>query len=348
MKTQNTEETQNTEPLSPEEEDVLWGRVQKANREYDRKRRIRNSILSSGIAVSVAILAVTGWYAGFQTHDTPDYSTVMDAYPRNDTSSTDVQLLISDERELSLRGKFIEIDYRREGNIVVNGEELEVRHQVAEEPKYNRLTTPFGKRSSLILADGTKMWVNSNTRVVYPVNFADDRREIFVEGEVFLDVARNERTPFFVRTQDMEVQVLGTSFNVLATGDGSASEVVLVSGNVEVHTGGDKTDLLSPGRMFSYDALTDRREIREVDTSDYVAWKEGYYRFDSQPLDVILRRIEKFYGTPMEWDPGVTRLKCSGKLDFERDLNAALGIVEKAAPVEFRMENDKIYVNVKP
>ena len=108
---------------------------------------------------------------------------------------------------------------------------------------------PKGKRTRLTLADGTHLWANSGTRVVYPSHFEKNHREIYVEGEVYLDVFRNEDAPFIVRTKDFQIQVLGTSFNVSAYPSEGVSSVVLVEGSVNVKNQQKEQVKLAPGQL---------------------------------------------------------------------------------------------------
>ncbi|MDR2912839.1 MAG: FecR domain-containing protein [Alistipes sp.] len=355
-------EKQKHETLDPKEEQILWGRIEGVNRKYDKSRRARTFVLSSAAAASVLLAAAMGWWLAEERGRGVDldYIAIMDAARADTMSGDDIRLLTSDGRQLSIEGKFTDIHYRHDGTIVVNGVALEMggsddNGEGGEGGGPNQLITPFGKRSSLTLADGTQMWVNSDTRVLFPSTFAEGGRELFVEGEVFLDVHRDERAPFVVRTRQMDVTVLGTSFNVLATGESGVSEVVLVEGSVEVATGGDsksgsesgskQKSTLAPSQLFSYDAATALGTIREVDTTGYVSWREGYYQFHRQPLDVVLARVARFYGARIEWDEGVTALTCSGKLDFMNDLSGTLETLARAAPITLEQHGNTIRVS---
>ncbi|MDR3142312.1 MAG: FecR domain-containing protein [Tannerellaceae bacterium] len=339
---------QQKEAFSAEDEDVLWNRIEKANQKYTKTKRVRIYILSSGIAASIAVLAIAAWnFQRWPQEKETDYLSIINTEPQENLPSSNIQLLLSENQRLSLDGKEVEIDYQQDGDIIVNDEKLDVKEE-EEKTKFNQLIVPAGKRSFLTLADGTKMWVNSNTRVIYPVQFAKGKREIFVEGETFLDVNRNEKIPFIVKTRKIDVTVLGTQFNVSTADNGSISEVVLVSGKVEVKTSLNKKSILYPSQLFSYNALTDKSNIKEVDISGYVAWKDGYYQFHRQSLDVVLKRISKFYGAQIEWDENVKKLTCSGKLDLKDDLASVLELLTKAAPIKIKKQNEIIHIYVKP
>jgi len=341
-------EEQKNEVLSAREMDILWEQIENTNKKYDRSRRMKMTLISSGVAASVVLAVVTGiWTMERAGERETDYMAIMEFGADEGIRATDIILTTDKGEDMSIEGKFVEIEYGADGSVAVNGEKLPVGVD-GKGSAMNRLATPYGKRSLLRLADGTKRWLNSNTKVIFPGRFAKDRREVFVAGEVFLDVSCNEKAPFVVKTDGMEVKVLGTSFNVLSGNEYMISEVVLVEGKVEGETGDDNQNTLYPSQLFSYDAATDRSSITVVNTADYVAWKDGYYKFNHQTLDIVLERINRFYGTNVKWDGRVAELMCSGKLDFMNDLEGTLAALCKAAPVRIEKRGEEIFVCAEP
>ena len=151
----------------------------------------------------------------------------------------EIQLVLSDKL-IPISGQESQIEYDAKGTVAVNSEKiadvsLNSANSSKRLPEFNQLIVPNGKRSTLILEDGTKLWVNAGSRIVYPVTFADKKREIYVNGEVFLEVTPDKKRPFIVKTKEMDVQVLGTSFNVMAYETDESSSVVLVTGAVQVN-----------------------------------------------------------------------------------------------------------------
>ena len=141
-------------------------------------------------------------------------------------TNTDIQLILSEKENLKIAGKESQLKYTKNGKFSINSN---VEQKLDDgEDTYNQLIVPAGKRSSIIFSDGTRMDVNANTRVVYPVVFSHNKREIYVEGEVYLQVSPDKSRPFIVRTDRMDVQVLGTAFDVCTNPDRTLSTVVLV------------------------------------------------------------------------------------------------------------------------
>ncbi|MDH6535227.1 DUF4974 domain-containing protein [Parabacteroides sp. 52] len=347
-------EGQAKERLSSTEERILWDHIQRENRKYDKKRKLYLFSLSISVAACLVLLWLIGWDKMQPEEPAVDYLSILQSTEQEHLDSDQIQLVLSDNQKLAIQGKESTINYQPDGEIQVNEEILSVKkeeqpdkqQEEVKEQTFNQLIVPIGKRSFLTLTDGTKIWVNSGSRVIYPTHFKENKREIFVEGEVFLDVTHNE-TPFIVKTSQLDVTVLGTEFNISACADDPSVDVVLVHGEVAVKTQMDEKSLLSPNQLFSYDKSAQKSRIDEVNVADYVAWKDGYYQFRSQTIDIVLKRISRYYGLKLDWNEEVGKLRCSGKLDLKENPIDVLNALSKAAPIEINTENEIIQIKVK-
>lgn len=140
--------------------------------------------------------------------------------------------MVSDQKKIELDNN-AQIVYSATGQVQVNSNKL-VEDDIKEE--YNQIIVPKGKRSQIVLADNSKIWINSGSKVIYPRAFEGKYREIYVEGEVYLNVTHDTSKPFIVNTSGFEVRVLGTSFNISAYKNQEKAAVVLVEGSVNVKT----------------------------------------------------------------------------------------------------------------
>lgn len=167
--------------------------------------------------------------------------------PPLDVSTNQTLLILSEKKQIAIQGKESKLHYNQQGKLNVNSQTI---NQETENDKkkdtYNQLIVPAGKRSSITFSDGTRIWLSASSRVVYPVEFMKNKREIYVEGEAFLDVYHDKSRPFIVKTNKMDIQVLGTTFNVCAYEKENIQTVVLVTGKVEVKTNNNETKTLSP------------------------------------------------------------------------------------------------------
>ena len=197
---------------------------------------------------------------------------------------------------------------------------------------------------TITFTDGSKIWVNSGSKVIYPAQFTTDSREIFIEGEIYLDIVHDEKRPFIVKTRKMEIRDLGTQFCVSAYNNDANSHVVLVKGKVEIETKGKRKNTLSPNQLFLYDNKKDKESVHQVNTQDYVAWKDGYYQFNHQKLDTVLEKLCKYYGIKIHWDEKVGELTCSGKLDLKENPEKVLNALQNAAPIKVEQIDEQIHI----
>ena len=204
-----------------DDETDMWERINSEIRQQEKKTRVREYIKRFLIPVSVAACLLLAYV--IDKGEFSDNSWTLDAYVGQladvAEASGQVQLLLSDKRKVQIDKDTVGIVYSSNGKIQIEQEEhtvSETSENTDEAKGFNQIIVPKGKYSQLTLSDGTRMHVNSGTRVVYPRVFADNRREIYVEGEIYLDVTPDKSRPFVVKTHQFNVEVLGTSFNVNA------------------------------------------------------------------------------------------------------------------------------------
>lgn len=165
---------------------------------------------------------------------------------------------------------------------------------------FNEIFVPNGKKAELLLSDGTMVHMNSGSSLKFPVNFIrDKKREVFLEGEAYFEVAKNPNNPFVVSANNMLVQVLGTHFNVSAFKNQKAY-AVLAEGSIAVNKNqNDKQVKLSPKIMVPGEKaiiLNNEIEISKVDVYDYLSWRDGVLAFNDEPFVDIIKKIERQYG----------------------------------------------------
>ena len=336
--------------LASEEVTGLWRQIEAQNRKYKSNPKRRYWLVA---AVAAAASLCLFLFNPFTVEEKSiDYQSLITSLPQE--KSQDIQLL-SDKEKLLIKGKESQITYNPTGETRIHAEEIQNQTQTASsshvkekktetEIQLCKLIVPAGRRSSLELADGTKIWVNSSSTVIYPNLFTGDKREIYVEGEAYLEVAHDSERPFYVKTQTMNVRVLGTRFNVCAYQEDSQQQVVLVSGKVEVETHDQQNQILTPNELFDYDKQQAKVSVTKVDTNDYISWKEGYYQFSRQELSVLFKRLSRYYAVPIVWDETVGSLSCSGKLDLTRQIDDVLDNLKKAAPISIEHDHEKIII----
>lgn len=336
--------------LSSHEVADLWQQIETQNRKNKINSKRRYWITATIAAAAAAVCLFL--FNPFTVEESIDYQSLITSLPQE--KSQDIQLL-SDKEKLLIKGKESQITYNPTGEASIHAEEIQNQTQAASsshvkekkaetEIQLCKLIVPAGRRSSLELADGTKIWVNSSSTVIYPNLFTGDKREIYVEGEAYLEVAHDSERPFYVKTQTMNVRVLGTCFNVCAYQEDSQQQVVLVSGKVEVETHDQQNQILTPNELFDYDKQQAKVSVTKVDTDNYISWKDGYYQFNSQQLSVLFKRLSRYYAVAIDCDAQTGALSCSGKLDLTESIDDVLDNLKKAAPIRIEHDHEKIII----
>lgn len=210
----------------------------------------------------------------------------------------------------------------------------------------NKLIVPFGKRSSVILADGSAVHVNSGTELDFPSVFTGQTREISVKGEIFIEVAKQSH-PFIIHTPKSQITVYGTSFNVSSYTDEKNESVVLVNGSVHVKS--DQGSLmLKPGEMAEVNNGTIQR--KEVDVMEYISWKNGYMQLNKNSLTEVLKKIGRYYNVEFNYAAtlNLQDQTCSGKLFLSENLDDVLQSFSKMTFLQYNAISDGVvYIQKK-
>lgn len=210
---------------------------------------------------------------------------------------------------------------------------------------WTRLTVPEGEHVDMTLSDGTRLYVNSGSEVEIPSVFDPEKREIRMTGEVYLEVAKDAERPFFVETEDFDVRVYGTSFNVSAYPEDGVSSVVLVEGSVAV-SAGDMTRFIEPGQKMEISG--GRMDVSDVDVMEYVGWKDRIIITGGQPLDQIMQKLARYYGADISVSDEVAGMMMNGKLDLQEDLSSVLDNLCILLPLEYeRCKGDRYIISFR-
>jgi transmembrane sensor len=218
---------------------------------------------------------------------------------------------------------------------------------------YNTLRTPRGGQYHVTLPDGTEVWLNAASSLRYPTAFAGNERNVELTGEAYFEVAKaysnkkgpagtEERLPFKVHVKGMEVEVLGTHFNVMAYDNEKTLNTTLLEGRVKVHKG-NNSSLLSPGQQVELNSQGDFKMVPDADIDLAVAWKNGYTSFRNMDITGIMRQIERWYDVDVVYEGAVPHRTFSGEVPRAASLSQLLRILE-ASNINFVIEGRVIKV----
>ena len=218
-----------------------------------------------------------------------------------------------------------------------------------KELEFNQLIIPKGTFYHLVLSDGTKVWLNADSKIRYPVSFGQDRREVSLRGEGYFEVAKDSTRPFIVSTDKMDVKVLGTTFDVNTYEDEGKSFVVLVEGLVEVSAGKGESRIITPGYMAEVDMhdVQAKIHVSKCDTEHYIAWKSGNFSFRNASLTEILKRVSRYYDVTVIREQVFEEEYYTGDVSSDVSLESLLAVIESSTSVSFKVERKIVYVQKK-
>ena len=269
--------------------DQAWKKMETLLRRRRQRIRLAKVLRYAAILVVPVALAIFIWTRNDEITPTStpvQMTAISPGFHR-------AQLILDDGKQIALdSASRIKIEGEDGVNIHAQNNVLTYQGeaQVATNVKYNTLVIPRGGEYALQLADGTRVWLNAESSLRYPVTFSGDERRVEMTGEVYFEVARDEAHPFIVSVNDVEVEVLGTSFNISAYD--AKVVTTLVTGRVKVCTPADST-LLQVNQQASWDGK--RISVRQVEAKDYTLWRKGIFCFNDTRLEDIMDALARWY-----------------------------------------------------
>jgi ferric-dicitrate binding protein FerR (iron transport regulator) len=217
---------------------------------------------------------------------------------------------------------------------------------------YNTIATPRGGQYQVILADGSKVWLNASSSLRFPTSFTGKQRNVELTGEAYFEVAKDVARPFKVKVlpgagggETREVEVLGTSFNVMAYSDEKMIQTTLVDGAVKVRNGKDE-NILEPGQQAqSGPGVQGQKVIADVDVAAVVAWKNGYFNFNKEDLRTVMRQLARWYDVDVSYIGNNNDRVFWGGMQRDLSLSAVFRILEKSG-VQFSIDGKKVIVTM--
>lgn len=253
-------------------------------------------------------------------------------------------------------GAKINLDSRRSGALAMQGKMNVVKQAdgsiayqgpATKTIGYNTLTVPKGsKPMRLLLADGSRVWLNVASSITYPTAFAGKERRVKISGEAYFEVAKNSGMPFYVTHDNVDVKVLGTHFNVNTYDDEKEIKVTLLEGSVQVSKG-NENNMLRPGQQAkvnnSASGAGSIKVANNVNIAEIMAWKDGRFYFDGADIKTIMRQIEKWYNVEVEFQSDV-RYSFVANISRTKNVSELLKILQLTDLVHFEIKGNKIIV----
>jgi transmembrane sensor len=261
------------------------------------------------------------------------------------------RLVMDDGRIIPLTSDTIFSITEKDGTIIDKKSGVinyENNNTVSHDEVFNTLITNTGQEFALMLSDGTKVRLNAESRIRFPVAFVKSERIVEVTGEAYFEVAHDDKHPFIVKTQQSSIRVLGTAFNVRAYEDDPAEATTLVRGSVSIRRG-DDTDVavrLKPGDQATITPSAGEIKVEQVDTTYYTTWKDGKFIFRNERLEDIVRNLRRWYHFEVEYkEDQVKDIRFGARIDRYAEVNTIFNIMNNTRLVHIVQDSTKVIVN---
>lgn len=242
------------------------------------------------------------------------------------------------------------VDIQLAGQVRVVGSGESLVYELNEgdgsrEERYNTLATPVGGEYQVELSDGSKVWLNSLTKLRYPEVFKEDCREVYLTGEAYFEVKHNPERPFVVVVNGMKVSVYGTRFNVNTYHEGVV-QTVLVDGKVGVRVDATgKEVVLNPNEMAVFSEELQQVNVKTIDPYVYTSWKDGKFVFEEESVEEIMKRLSRWYGIEVVYkDEQVKAQTFTGIITRYAEVKDILHLIEETAIVHFYLNGNVVTV----
>ena len=330
--------------ITEQDVDMSWGKfAEQLKKEKRRKRRTLRYWAISGVAACLLVgVLISTWMGRDNSVPSEETKTIV-------AGGSKAVLWLSNGEKVELENN---VDELKEASVrIVNSGSVlsyEKNHDTVLKGRVmNKVEPPRGGEDGITLADGTRVYLGALSKIEYPVAFDGTKRVVKASGEVYFEVARDTAHPFVVEMTNLDVEVLGTSFNVRDYADEDYVEATLVSGKIKVNAG-EESCILEPNYQAVLDKKNNTLETKEVDVSEFVDWKSGKLNVRNRRLEDILNRLSKWYDVYVFYvNEEAKDIRFYANIDRYSDMNELLDKFEKTGQVEFRVKGNVINVMMK-
>lgn len=214
-------------------------------------------------------------------------------------------------------------------------------HLVVQNTIYNKSGV-----EAITLPDSSVIWLNEESKLSYPEAFSSGRRVVSLEGKAYFNINKDAEKPFIVKLNNVEVEVTGTQF-FIDHNNTTEAIVTLISGGVNLNYNKNEeafSTFIRPGEQFRFNSVENIATVEEVDTEFYVAWKDGTYRFNDQPLEKITSILSKYFELNIEVAPSLKQKRFTGRVMPNENIEDVLELFRNSYPVKYEKTKDRIYI----
>lgn len=338
--------------LVEEDKLIIWKRIELYDKQKKKSSLKISLIKTLRYAAVFLLLTIVGVTAYKHFHKpVKGYEFLSD---HSSFTEEEAKLVLPSGEEVKLKKDNSSIVVSDDQKIIVDDEVLidisEQKH-VDEVIKMNEVIIPYGKKSQIVLDDGTKVWLNAGSRLAFPSRFTGKIREVFLEGEAYFEVEEVPGQLFLVNAGDITAKVLGTRFDISAYAEDSEVTAVLLEGCIALSDNLSKALVKKETILESGQKASFNKDIRTVavnmekDAAFYIAWTEGWFRFYQENLTTVLKKLERYYKIETEFSsPYDSNDLITGKLDLKDSIEDVMKVLADVAEIEYQIKGNKIII----
>ena len=219
-----------------------------------------------------------------------------------------------------------------------------------KEELMNKIVIPTGGEYNLILSDGTRVYLNAESELIFPKQFIGNKRVVLLKGEAYFQVQASEKTPFVVQTESMDVVVSGTEFNIKAYTDEDKVQTTLLQGRVTIYGGENKSEKIKiePNQQVEWECKTKKIKVKEVNPNLFVAWKNGQFIFHQERLENIMKTLARWYDVEVIYrKEEIKEMYFAGKLDRSESIMPILDVLRATDKLTVEINKKQIILDLK-
>lgn len=309
------------------------------NKQISIRKKIVRKIISYSAAALMLLTVVASFYF-YQQHNQPKGS-VPEGNRATLTLANGKQVPLNEKKErLVIDAQHFAYD---DGTIVsMNDKKEDVKNSVQQ---WNTIATPNGGQYQLLLADGTKVWLNAASQLKFPASFSGESRKVELAGEAYFEVAEDKMHPFYVITPRQRLDVLGTAFNISAYTEDRAEITTLVNGAIKVSSeaeGENSSKILRPNEQAFLEA--GKLAVKTVNAAKEISWINGFFSFNDEPLSSIMQKISRWYDLEIVYQGADPAMRFWGGMSRHAEVADVLKRLELTGNVHFKLKGRRVFV----
>lgn len=315
-------------------------------KEMGKRRVLRKWYAVTGAACLIGIILG----GVFLNHEDRESVALVENNPEQVVNEK-VMLVLSDGQTIGLAHQGTDSIYIGQATIIKKENQLAYQRRqdtlgTRVEEERNRIITTVGGDYCFILSDGTKVWLNAESELDFPVDFVGKERVVRLKGEAYFEVKPDAAHPFIVETRGVRTRVLGTSFNIKAYDNEESIFTTLLTGKVKVSAIGEENEsvVLTPGMQSEWQENGQKMSVKKVNAENFTAWRQGAFMFDNENIMVVTRVLERWYGLKFIYNENVHEHTFSGRLSKDEPLESILEILTFTGGPQFKIEKDVVYI----